>query len=169
MSLSAPCAAARSCRLATRSTITPSTHCLRLTSSPSLHRRQKPSRRWQSTDAAATNPKISGIVDQISQLTLLETADLVASLKVQIPHINPSASTSLIPSSLTISSPHSPASTSPTSLSPRRPLPPLLRPPPQQPPPPKKTTPLLPPLKSPSSHSNSSPSKQPRNPRSSRK
>jgi hypothetical protein len=43
------------------------------------------SRRWQSTDAAAaapTNPKISTIVDQISQLTLLETADLVASLKV---------------------------------------------------------------------------------------
>jgi large subunit ribosomal protein L7/L12 len=28
------------------------------------------------------NPKIAGIVDQISQLTLLETADLVASLKV---------------------------------------------------------------------------------------
>lgn len=45
--------------------------------------------RWQSTDAvsaaataAPTNPKITGIVDQISQLTLLETADLVASLKV---------------------------------------------------------------------------------------
>lgn len=47
------------------------------------------SRRWQSTDAAAAeaaaplNPKIAGIVDQISQLTLLETADLVASLKVR--------------------------------------------------------------------------------------
>lgn len=39
-------------------------------------------RRYQSTEAAATNPKISGIVDQISQLTLLETADLVTSLKV---------------------------------------------------------------------------------------
>lgn len=41
-------------------------------------------RRWQSTDAAAapSNPKIVQIVDQISQLTLLETADLVASLKV---------------------------------------------------------------------------------------
>jgi large subunit ribosomal protein L7/L12 len=36
--------------------------------------------RWQST---ATSPKIDGIVDQISQLTLLETADLVASLKVR--------------------------------------------------------------------------------------
>lgn len=44
-------------------------------------------RRWQSTDAAAApaNPKIVQIVDQISQLTLLETADLVASLKVGFP------------------------------------------------------------------------------------
>lgn len=43
------------------------------------------SRRWQSTEAAAApvNPKISAIVDQISQLTLLETADLVSSLKVR--------------------------------------------------------------------------------------
>lgn len=43
------------------------------------------SRRWQSTEAAAaapTNPKIAAIVDQIGQLTLLETADLVSSLKV---------------------------------------------------------------------------------------
>lgn len=43
------------------------------------------SRRWQSTDAEAaapTNPKIAAIVDQIGQLTLLETADLVSSLKV---------------------------------------------------------------------------------------
>ena len=46
--------------------------------------RHATSRRWQSTEAAAasTNPKIQGIVDQISQLTLLETADLVSSLKV---------------------------------------------------------------------------------------
>lgn len=46
------------------------------------------SRRWQSTDAPAaaaapSNPKIATIVDQISQLTLLETADLVSSLKVR--------------------------------------------------------------------------------------
>ncbi|KAF2086405.1 54S ribosomal protein L12, mitochondrial precursor [Saccharata proteae CBS 121410] len=43
-------------------------------------------RRWQSTDAAAApaNPKIAGIVDQISQLTLLETADLVSSLKTRL-------------------------------------------------------------------------------------
>jgi large subunit ribosomal protein L7/L12 len=39
-------------------------------------------RRYNSTEAAA-NPKIAAIVDQISQLTLLETADLVASLKVR--------------------------------------------------------------------------------------
>jgi large subunit ribosomal protein L7/L12 len=39
-------------------------------------------RRFNSTDAAPVSPKIAGIVDQISQLTLLETADLVSSLKV---------------------------------------------------------------------------------------
>jgi hypothetical protein len=42
---------------------------------------QQTSRRCNSTEAAL-NPKIAGIVDQISQLTLLETADLVTSLKV---------------------------------------------------------------------------------------
>lgn len=43
-------------------------------------------RRWQSADAdaAPSNPKIASIVDQVSQLTLLETADLVSSLKVNI-------------------------------------------------------------------------------------
>jgi len=42
-------------------------------------------RRWQSTEAAAAaNPKISNIVDQISQLTLLETADLVSTLKTRL-------------------------------------------------------------------------------------
>lgn len=48
--------------------------------------RQPQARRWQSTDAAAApaNPKIATIVDQISQLTLLETADLVSSLKVSL-------------------------------------------------------------------------------------
>lgn len=46
---------------------------------------QRITRRYQSTEAAAapSNPKIAGIVDQISQLTLLETADLVTSLKVR--------------------------------------------------------------------------------------
>ncbi|KAH8909628.1 54S ribosomal protein L12 [Coniochaeta sp. PMI_546] len=41
------------------------------------------SRRHNSTEAAV-NPKIAGIVDQISQLTLLETADLVSSLKSRL-------------------------------------------------------------------------------------
>ncbi|KAJ4418164.1 54S ribosomal protein L12, mitochondrial [Gnomoniopsis sp. IMI 355080] len=47
---------------------------------------QRIARRYQSTEAAAapTNPKIAGIVDQISQLTLLETADLVTSLKSRL-------------------------------------------------------------------------------------
>ncbi|TPX18377.1 uncharacterized protein E0L32_011710 [Thyridium curvatum] len=39
-------------------------------------------RRNNSTEAI--NPKIAGIVDQISQLTLLETADLVSSLKSRL-------------------------------------------------------------------------------------
>ena len=41
-------------------------------------------KRFESTAAApAVNPKISAIVDQISTLTLLETSELVASLKVR--------------------------------------------------------------------------------------
>lgn len=70
-------AAARCCRQLVR----PS---LRISSTTYLSQRT-PSRRWNSTDAQAAapaNPKITQIVDQISQLTLLETADLVASLKV---------------------------------------------------------------------------------------
>lgn len=69
-----------------------SSQCLRLSSTSSINQQRRrnnqsisrETRRWQSTDAAAAsaNPKITGIVDQISQLTLLETADLVASLKV---------------------------------------------------------------------------------------
>lgn len=43
--------------------------------------KRKPSRRWASTTA---NPKISQIVDQISKLTLLETADLVSNLKARL-------------------------------------------------------------------------------------
>ncbi|KAH8594856.1 ribosomal protein L7/L12 C-terminal domain-containing protein [Bisporella sp. PMI_857] len=60
--------------------------CVRsLRSSPSIRAsslipRSHP-RRWAST---ATNPKVTEIVDQISQLTLLETADLVASLKSRL-------------------------------------------------------------------------------------
>ncbi|RYP85296.1 hypothetical protein DL769_001027 [Monosporascus sp. CRB-8-3] len=40
-------------------------------------------RRHTSTEAP-TDPKIAGIVDQISRLTLLETADLVSSLKSRL-------------------------------------------------------------------------------------
>ncbi|KAH6850336.1 ribosomal protein L7/L12 C-terminal domain-containing protein [Chaetomium sp. MPI-CAGE-AT-0009] len=54
--------------------------------SSSLLQQQRVTRRYNSTEAApaATNPKISAIVDQISQLTLLETADLVSSLKTRL-------------------------------------------------------------------------------------
>ncbi|KAH7065744.1 54S ribosomal protein L12, mitochondrial precursor [Paraphoma chrysanthemicola] len=48
---------------------------------------QRIQRRWASGEtaaAAATNPKIATIVDQISQLTLLETADLVSTLKTRL-------------------------------------------------------------------------------------
>ncbi|KKK19210.1 hypothetical protein P175DRAFT_0449435 [Aspergillus ochraceoroseus IBT 24754] len=69
-------AAARCCRQLIR----PSTS-FRLSASY----QQTFSRRWQSTEAAApVNPKITQIVDQISQLNLLETADLVASLKSRL-------------------------------------------------------------------------------------
>lgn len=40
------------------------------------------SRRFNSTDTASANPKVIEIIDRISQLTLLETADLVSGLKV---------------------------------------------------------------------------------------
>ncbi|KAF1917409.1 ribosomal protein L7/L12, C-terminal/adaptor protein ClpS-like protein [Ampelomyces quisqualis] len=43
--------------------------------------RQRIQRRWASGDA---NSKIATIVDQISQLTLLETADLVSTLKERL-------------------------------------------------------------------------------------
>ncbi|KXX82542.1 hypothetical protein MMYC01_201175 [Madurella mycetomatis] len=51
--------------------------------SSSLLQQQRMTRRYNSTEAAAS-PKIAAIVDQISQLTLLETADLVASLKSRL-------------------------------------------------------------------------------------
>ncbi|KAL8774260.1 MAG: hypothetical protein Q9209_001011 [Squamulea sp. 1 TL-2023] len=47
-------------------------------------RRTPPIRRHESTTATPTNPKIATIVDQISQLTLLETADLVSNLKSKL-------------------------------------------------------------------------------------
>ncbi|RJE20557.1 hypothetical protein PHISCL_07101 [Aspergillus sclerotialis] len=73
-------AAARCCRQLLR----PSTPAVRLSSATY----RIPSRRWQSTEseapAAPANPKITQIVDQISQLNLMETADLVASLKSRL-------------------------------------------------------------------------------------
>ncbi|KIW73433.1 ribosomal protein L7/L12 [Phialophora macrospora] len=92
MSSQIPSATYRCCQLAARTQKRSlSSQCLRLSSISSVDQQRrrnnfKQSRRWQSTDAAtaSTNPKIAGIVDQISQLTLLETADLVASLKSRL-------------------------------------------------------------------------------------
>ncbi|PBP24205.1 54S ribosomal protein L12 [Diplocarpon rosae] len=70
---------ARSCVRSLRSSSS-----LRLPAAAVTQRRNTPARRWQSTETTAVNPKITGIVDQISQLTLLETADLVASLKSRL-------------------------------------------------------------------------------------
>ncbi|KAI0834821.1 ClpS-like protein [Hypoxylon sp. FL0890] len=77
--MSAPCRiAARSCARSIRSGSS-------LRASASFVQSTTPSiqRRHEST-AAPANPKIAGIVDQISQLTLLETADLVTSLKSRL-------------------------------------------------------------------------------------
>jgi len=74
---------ARCCRPIVR----PSASPLRLSATCLSQRRRTSARRWQSTAAesvGASNPKIAQIVDQISQLTLLETADLVASLKSRL-------------------------------------------------------------------------------------
>ncbi|KIW15953.1 ribosomal protein L7/L12 [Exophiala spinifera] len=95
MSTQIPSATYRCCQVAARTQKRSlSSQCLRLSSSSSAiqHTRRndvyqtRQTKRWQSTDAATapTNPKISAIVDQISQLTLLETADLVTSLKSRL-------------------------------------------------------------------------------------
>jgi hypothetical protein len=102
MSFSVPSSTtARCCRsLLRKSSKKASTsQCIRLSSSAAhinLRRKESrtnSSRRWASTDASAAaapiSPKISGIVDQISQLTLLETADLVANLKVCMSPLDP--------------------------------------------------------------------------------
>lgn len=81
--------AARCCRRALRQ----SSPSFRLSQSSHISqpRRNAPivsvAKRWESTESAPAppeNPKISQIVDQISQLTLLETADLVSTLKVGV-------------------------------------------------------------------------------------
>ncbi|KAL7627173.1 54S ribosomal protein L12, mitochondrial [Parahypoxylon ruwenzoriense] len=77
--MSVPCRyAARSCARSLRSSSSfrTSTSFIQSTT-PSIQRRHE-------STAAPTSPKIAGIVDQISQLTLLETADLVASLKSRL-------------------------------------------------------------------------------------
>jgi len=74
-------AVARCCARSIRSHSRPSICASTLLSQ---HQRRTSKRRWQTT-AVPSSPKVSGIVDQISQLTLLETADLVASLKVRFP------------------------------------------------------------------------------------
>ncbi|XDG01221.1 hypothetical protein ABKA04_000836 [Annulohypoxylon sp. FPYF3050] len=77
--MSAPCRyAARSCARSIRpSTSFRASSSFIQTTTPTIQRRHE-------TTAAPTNPKIAGIVDQISQLTLLETADLVSSLKSRL-------------------------------------------------------------------------------------
>ncbi|KAI5863349.1 ClpS-like protein [Durotheca rogersii] len=80
--MSAPCryaarGCARSLRPGSSSSLRTSASLLPSATSPTQ-------RRHGSTAAAASNPKIANIVDQISQLTLLETADLVASLKSRL-------------------------------------------------------------------------------------
>ncbi|KAL8400288.1 hypothetical protein RB594_000610 [Gaeumannomyces avenae] len=57
-------------------------HLSKALGAPSYLAQQRIGRRHNTTDAAS--PKISGIVDQISQLTLLETAELVTSLKSRL-------------------------------------------------------------------------------------
>ena len=69
---------------------------IRAASSSLLQQQQRMTRRYNSTDAAVS-PKISTIVDQISQLTLLETADLVASLKVRTTIAWPGPARVLVP------------------------------------------------------------------------
>ena len=78
--MSIPRAALQCCARAAKSS--QSLSLVRATSLSAQNR--TPTRRWQSTEAAPVNPKIATIVDQISQLTLLETADLVSSLKVSL-------------------------------------------------------------------------------------
>ncbi|KAK5001440.1 54S ribosomal protein L12, mitochondrial [Cryomyces antarcticus] len=81
--MSVPCQSAIRCL--SRVSRSPTSPFTRIASTTYSQRRTAPSRRWQSTEAtASSNPKIAGIVDQISQLTLLETADLVSTLKSRL-------------------------------------------------------------------------------------
>ncbi|KAM0334130.1 hypothetical protein ACHAQA_001150 [Verticillium albo-atrum] len=78
---------AMSCRYAARSCARQlrSAGAIRASASSFQTRTPATARRHNSTEAApAANPKIETIVDQISQLTLLETADLVSTLKSRL-------------------------------------------------------------------------------------
>ncbi|KAG6053811.1 hypothetical protein E4U17_004330 [Claviceps sp. LM77 group G4] len=75
---------AMSCRYAAQSCARQLCSVRPVRSSAPLFRVASSARRFNSTEAAATNPKIAEIVDQISKLTLLETADLVSSLKSKL-------------------------------------------------------------------------------------
>ncbi|OTB17694.1 hypothetical protein K445DRAFT_56664 [Daldinia sp. EC12] len=76
--MSAPCRyAVRNCARSIRTSSSFRASTSFVQSTPSIQRRHE-------STAAPTNPKIAGIVDQISQLTLLETADLVSSLKSRL-------------------------------------------------------------------------------------
>ncbi|KAL9603503.1 MAG: hypothetical protein Q9219_001190 [cf. Caloplaca sp. 3 TL-2023] len=77
--------AIRYCSRALRPSVSPSI-AIPSTRIHQTNRRRAPiGRRHESTAATPpTNPKIATIVDQISQLTLLETADLVSNLKSKL-------------------------------------------------------------------------------------
>ncbi|KAE9567405.1 54S ribosomal protein L12 [Colletotrichum fructicola] len=78
---------ALSCRYAAQSCARQLRSSSSLRASTTLFQTRTPAtaRRHNSTEAAApTNLKIAAIVDQISTLTLLETADLVSSLKTKL-------------------------------------------------------------------------------------
>ncbi|GJN68975.1 54S ribosomal protein L12 [Purpureocillium lilacinum] len=75
---------AMSCRYAARSCARQLRSASAARSSAQMLRVASTTWRFNSTEAAPTNPKIAEIVDQISQLTLLETADLVSSLKTKL-------------------------------------------------------------------------------------
>ncbi|KAK8146474.1 hypothetical protein G3M48_003058 [Beauveria asiatica] len=78
---------AMSCRYAARSCARQLRSASALRAPTQTVRLGATSRRYNSTEAAAeapANPKIAEIVEQISKLTLLETADLVSSLKTKL-------------------------------------------------------------------------------------
>ncbi|KAM0285290.1 hypothetical protein ACHAQH_001479 [Verticillium albo-atrum] len=78
---------AMSCRYAARSCARQLRTASSLRASASSFQTRTPAtaRRHNSTEAApAANPRVETIVDQISQLTLLETADLVSTLKSRL-------------------------------------------------------------------------------------